>query len=142
MHADDADRIRASWARLAPHADAVADDFYARLFATAPDAAALFAHVDMAVQRQKFLRMVGDLVRVLDDPGELVSESVPSGRRHASYGARDEHWALVGRALLDAMAHALGDDFDRATRAAWQELYTLVSAVMQRAASRARPARV
>jgi hemoglobin-like flavoprotein len=129
--------IRATWAQLAPQADAVADDFYRRLFDAAPETAGLFAHVDMAVQRRKFMHMVGELVRVLDDPGVLVSESVPSGRRHAGYGARDEHYVIVGGVLLQAIEHALGPAFTPDVGAAWRELYTLVAAVMRRAGSRA-----
>jgi nitric oxide dioxygenase len=90
----------------------------------------------MASQRRKFFGMLAELVRVLDDPGVLVSESVPSGRRHAGYGARDEHYPMVGRALLAAMEHALGPAWTPDVAAAWRELYTLVSAVMRRAGTR------
>jgi nitric oxide dioxygenase len=128
--------VRASWAQLVPQSDALADDFYGHLFAASPDAAQLFAHVDMPTQRRKFMHMVGELVRVLDDPGVLVSESVPSGRRHAGYGARDEHYAVVGGVLLQAIERALGPTYTPETGAAWRELYTLVSAVMRRAGSR------
>jgi hemoglobin-like flavoprotein len=128
--------VRASWAQLVPEADAVADDFYRRLFEASPDAAQLFAHVDMPTQRRKFMHMVGELVRVLDDPGVLVSESVPSGRRHAGYGARDEHYAVVGGVLVQSIERALGPAFTPDVAAAWRELYTLVSAVMRRAGSR------
>jgi nitric oxide dioxygenase len=130
-------QIRATWARLAPHADAVADDFFHRLFAAAPEAAALFSHVDMATQRRKFMSMLGELVRVLDDPGLLVSEAVPAGRRHVGYGAREGHYADVGSALLQAIEAALAADFTPEAREAWRELYGLVAAVMRRAGSRA-----
>jgi hypothetical protein len=32
-------------------------------------------------------------------------------RRHVSYGVKDEHYDTVGKALLDTLAHAFGDDF-------------------------------
>jgi hemoglobin-like flavoprotein len=134
---ESADIIRATWAQLTPRADAVADDFYRRLFDVSPDAARLFAHVDMPAQRRKFMHMVGELVRVVDDPGVLVSESVPSGRRHVGYGARDDHYAVVGATLLQAIEHALGPAYTADAAAAWRELYTLVSAVMRRAGARA-----
>ncbi len=137
MSPEAAAHIRASWALLTPQADAVADDFYRRLFEASPEAAGLFAHVDMTSQRRKFMHMVAELVRVVDDPGVLVSESVPSGRRHVGYGARDEHYALVGGALLHAMEHALGPAYTPDVGAAWRELYTLVAAVMRRAGARA-----
>jgi nitric oxide dioxygenase len=129
--------IRATWAQLTPRADAVADDFYRRLFEASPEAARLFAHVDMAAQRRKFMHMLAELVRVADDPGVLVSESVPSGRRHAGYGARDEHYAVVGGVLVQAVEHALGPAFTPEAAAAWRELYALVAAVMRRAGARA-----
>jgi nitric oxide dioxygenase len=129
--------IRRTWAELAPGADALADDFYRRLFAIDPDAARLFAHVDMPAQRRKFMHMLGELVRVADDPGVLVSESVPSGRRHAGYGARDEHYTLVGGVLQQAIAQALGPSYTPDVAAAWRELYALVAAVMRRAGARA-----
>jgi hemoglobin-like flavoprotein len=129
--------VRASWALVAPHADAVADDFYRRLFALSPEAAALFAHVDMAHQRRKFMGMLHGLVHVLDDPGMLVSETAPAGRRHAAYGARDEHYPLVGSALVQAIEHQLGPAATPEVRDAWRELYALVSSVMRRASSRA-----
>jgi hemoglobin-like flavoprotein len=136
MHPAAAAHIRATWATLAPNADALADDFYRRLFDLSPETAALFAHVDMRHQRGKFMGMLGELIRVLDDPGVLVSEAVPSGRRHAGYGARAEHYPLVGAALLQALEHALGDAWTPDVREAWRELYTLVAAVMQRAGTR------
>ncbi len=137
MSPDATAHIRASWALLTPQADAVADDFYRRLFEASPEAAALFAHVDMPAQRRKFLHMLAELVRVADDPGVLVSESVPSGRRHVGYGARDEHYAVVGGTLLQAVERALGPAYTPDVAAAWRELYTLVSAVMRRAGARA-----
>ena len=137
MSPEAAAEIRATWALLTPHADAVADDFYRRLFAQDPQAAALFSHVDMATQRRKFMSMLAELVRVLDDPGLLVSEAVPAGRRHVAYGARDTHYAAVGTTLLQAIEHALGPAFTPDARDAWRELYGLVAAVMRRAGSRA-----
>ena len=136
MSPEHASLIRATWAEVAPRADAVAEDFYRRLFMLSPEATALFAHVNMRHQREKFVAMLTELIRVLDDPGLLVSEAVPSGRRHVSYGTRAEHYAFVGAALFGAMEHALGTAWTPDVRDAWRELYTLVSAAMLRAGER------
>ena len=142
MHPDALALVRASWRELAPHADAVASDFYARRFALDERAAGLFAHVDMAAQRAKLLQMLQAMVDVADDPGRLVSEAVPSGRRHAGYGATRRDYELAGAALLQAMAASLGDRWTPPVREAWRELYELLAAVMVRAGEKSEGARV
>lgn len=113
--------------------DAVADRFYAEMFERNPHAAELFAGVDMAEQRRKFMHTIDALVRVLDDPFRLVSETVPSGRRHGGYGVTGIDYEVGGVALLEALQSRLGDRFTPEMRAAWRELYTLLASVMQRA---------
>jgi len=137
MSPESAAAVRASWETLRPDLDALTDVFYHRLFALAPETLGLFAHVDLAEQRRKLGRMLQELVRVLDDPGALVDEVAPSGRRHVGYGARDAHYEPVGVALLQALEARLGDAFTPAVREAWRELYGLVAAVMRRAGARA-----
>ena len=129
--------VRESWPEIAVRGDAVCDDFYARLFALDPEARALFAHVDMATQRAKFMQMIGAMIDVLDDPGVLVSETVATGRRHAGYGATRRDFELAGSALLQAIGAALGDRWTPAMREAWRELYVLLSSVMMRAGGQA-----
>lgn len=133
MSPESVELVRASWRVLAPRSDSLSAAFHARLFELAPELRALFGHVDLVVQREKFMEMLATLVGVLDDPGMLVSESVPCGRRHAGYGAAAAHYELVGAALLSTLGESLGDAWTNDTRDAWRELYALVAAVMQRA---------
>lgn len=132
--------IRESWKLLEPQAAQFAGLFYDRLFEMDPQVRALFATTDMDRQRVKFVDMLRVLVKGMDDPAHLVSEVAASGRRHADYGAQDAHYGVVGAALLWAIEQGMGDRFDHATRDAWRELYTLISAVMRRGAERARAA--
>jgi len=44
---------------------------------------------------------------------------------------KDEHYELVGRAFLDTLAKAFGDEFTPETREAWTEAYTLMATVMK-----------
>jgi len=57
------------------------------------------------------------------------------GRRHDAYGARPEHYDLVGECLLGALERALGPAFDDALRQAWAEVYLIVASTMQEAGS-------
>ena len=125
--------LRESWTTIEQHADTYAESFYARLFELDPNARALFASTDMAAQRQKFITMLGAIVRVLDDPDHLVPEVAALGRRHAGYGVRGPDYETVGQALLWMLEHGLGDRFDDHVRIAWGEGYRLLGALMQRA---------
>ena len=62
------------------------------------------------------------------------------GRRHVSYGVSDAHYAVVGTALRDTLAHALGDEFDAETHAPWAAAYDLLSSVMKIGAAEVLPA--
>ena len=125
--------VRSTWSEIAPRTDEVSRDFYARLFELDPEARALFDGTDMDALRAKFMHTIATMVAVLDDPGVLVSESVPLGRRHGGYGVRARDYELAGTALMDALERVLGDRWTRETRDAWRELYALLAGVMMRA---------
>ena len=69
---------------------------------------------------------------------EIDPDAAALGRRHAGYGAVPPHYASVAEALLHALATTLGPAFTPEVRAAWAEAYTLVAAVMRRAAEATR----
>ena len=127
--------LQQSWAMVEQRGDALAAVFYERLFELDPTARALFAATDMDAQRQKFIAMLGAIVRVLDDPDHLVPEVTALGRRHAGYGVLAAHYETVGQALLWMFEHGLGDEFDEPVRMAWGDGYRLLGALMQRAGS-------
>jgi hemoglobin-like flavoprotein len=128
--------IRESWEQLRPVSDAVVKAFYERLFESNPELAKLFDTTNMAEQRRKFIVMMSEIVRVLDQPETLVSETADSGRRHVHYGVRDRDYDDVGAALLWAIGDALGERATPQIKAAWREAYDLLAAVMRRAAMR------
>ncbi len=132
-------RIRASWALAAPSADMVAALFYDRLFTLDRSLAGLFAHTDLAAQRQKLMQMLGVVVAGLDELPRLLPAVEALGRRHRGYRVRDVHYATVGEALLWTLGAGLGDAFDDATREAWTTAYLTLAGVMQRAAAEPPP---
>ncbi|MGH7710058.1 MAG: globin domain-containing protein [Gemmatimonadaceae bacterium] len=121
----------------------MAELFYARLFEIDPTARGLFRSTDMRAQGEKVIAMLSEVVAALDEPAWLVRELSALGQRHVDYGVVDSQYHTVRDALLDAMAQALGDDFDAETRDAWSETYALAAGLMRRgAASRSRPTSV
>ncbi|HEU4352566.1 MAG TPA: globin domain-containing protein [Burkholderiales bacterium] len=66
----------------------------------------------------------------------LVQESiVPAvqalGRRHAGYGVRKHHYAVVEGALIWTLAVGLGEKFNHETEEAWRTAYRVLANTMQ-----------
>jgi hemoglobin-like flavoprotein len=55
-------------------------------------------------------------------------------KRHVGYGAKHEHYAAVGQALIETLAAGLGTGFTPDVLAAWQAAYALLATVMMEAA--------
>lgn len=107
--------------------------FYRRLFELEPGLRQLFRH-DIEAQSQKLMDTLRASLGMLDQPERLIAELEALGARHMTYGVRDEHYAIVGRALLEMLAEVLNADFTPETRAAWAALYGLISDTMKRGA--------
>jgi hemoglobin-like flavoprotein len=129
--------VRQSWRHFAPPAPEVALAFYERLFELNPDCRSLFGEADLAHQGCKLMRMLDQIVHLLDKPEALVREVARLGTRHAGYGVRDSDYGSVGAALLWTFERELGPAFDEETRSAWAEAYLLIARVMWRAVGRA-----
>lgn len=129
--------VQESWTRLADDADTVARRFYESLFELAPHARTLFDGTDVDAQRRKFVQMLDDILRMLDDPERFIPELAALGRRHAGYGTEAADYDTVGAALLATLEESLGDDFTPRVRDAWMETYRTIAGVMRRAAERA-----
>jgi nitric oxide dioxygenase len=125
--------IRESWQEIGPRGAALADAFYARLFAVDPRIRDLFAAAEMESQSTKFVAMLAEVVRLVQDPERFAEILESSGRRHAGYGVTPRHYRTVGEALLWALDRALPGGMDAPTREAWSEAYTRMAFIMQRA---------
>ena len=122
--------VQDSFKKVAPIAPLAADLFYARLFELDPQLRLLFKS-DMKRQGMSLMTMLASAVRGLDKPEALVPVLKSLGRRHVVYGVKDSHYATVGQALLDTLAHAMGAEFDDEMRAAWTAVFSLIASVMQ-----------
>ena len=129
--------VQHNWAMAAPHADAVAQLFYQRLFKLDPAIERLFAGSDMVAQRSKLIQALQRAVEGLNDLDSLVPVLEELGRRHQSYGVEDTHYDTVGAALLWTLERGLGHAGTDEAHAAWSEAYGLLAGVMRPAGSSA-----
>ena len=134
MNAERKRLVLESWDAIGSNHDHVAVAFYARLFEIDAGARALCAETNMVAQRGKFVQMMGEIVRNLDLPKELIPTVAALGRRHVEYGVRDADDDRVREALFAALAAELGAGFTDEVRDAWEEAYALTAAVMKRGA--------
>jgi hemoglobin-like flavoprotein len=99
--------VQHTFAELVPAADEAAEAFYGRLFEVAPAVQPLFSG-DMTEQRRKLMASLAVVVRGLSDLPSILPAASALAKRHVGYGAKPEHYPLVGEALLWTLARALG----------------------------------
>jgi len=134
MNAAQTHFLRKSFASVERQADVAALVFYRRLFELEPRLRPLFK-TDIQEQGKKLTDMLAAALSLLERPAELAGELEQLGARHAGYGTRPEHYAIVRRALLDMLVEVLGDGFNPAVKQAWDELYEFIEAAMLRGAA-------
>jgi hemoglobin-like flavoprotein len=125
--------VQSSFQKVAPNADAVAQIFYDRLFAIAPEVRPMFPD-DMTDQRSKLMRMLGTAVTNLHRVEAIVPVVQDLGRRHVAYGVNDAHYDTVAAALIWTLEQGLGEDFTPDLKDAWVTAYTTLAGVMKDAA--------
>ena len=126
--------VRASLARIAPQAECIGLDFYARLFRDNPGVRAMFP-TPPAEQAGKLMAMIAMIVAALEQPQRLHAMLCALGDRHAGYGARQAHYDAVGAALLQTLHHHLGAQFDGELGDAWAAAYAVMAERMIAASS-------
>ena len=126
----DLDALETSFDLVAPRGDELVDTFYTRLFATAPAVEPLFARTDLAHQKTMLLATLVLLRKSLRDLGAVVPKLQELGRRHVDYGARPEHYPVVGEVLIGAMATVAGPAWQPEYEAAWGNAFEIVAGAM------------
>jgi hemoglobin-like flavoprotein len=121
--------LETSFDLVAPRGDQLVDEFYSRLFAAAPAVRPLFPD---NMNRQKVM-LLGALVllrKSLRDLDSIVPKLRDLGARHVAYGAKPEHYPLVGSVLIASMAAIAGAAWTAEYEAAWAEAYDIVATTM------------
>ena len=128
--------VKASWAKVAPISEQAAELFYGKLFELNPEFKSLFKS-DMKEQGRKLMAMLNTAVNSLDKLETIVPAVQDMGRRHVTYGVKEEDYDIVGEALLWTLEQGLGEGFSVEVKQAWTDTYTLVATTMKSAAAEA-----
>jgi hemoglobin-like flavoprotein len=134
----DLEALETSFDLVAPHGDELMDLFYSRLFQAAPAVIPLFANTDL--QRQKTM-LLGTLVllrKSLRDLDSIATKLRELGARHVAYGAKPEHYPVVGEVLVGAMATIAGPAWQPAYERAWRTAFKVVVDAMLEGAEMAK----
>ncbi len=123
------DLVQKTFADVKPIASTAAELFYNRLFTLEPSLRSMFKS-DIRQQGQMLMSMIGAAVGGLKNLDALVPVVRALGSRHASYGVKEEHYAIVGGALLWTLEQGLGPKFTPEVRDAWAAAYGLLADVM------------
>jgi nitric oxide dioxygenase len=129
MTPDQVKLVQQSFAKVAPISETAAVLFYDRLFEIAPQVKAMFP-ADMAEQRKKLMATLAVVVNGLGNLESVLPAASALAKRHVSYGARAEHYPVVGAALLWTLEKGLGDAWTPETAAAWTAAYGALSGFM------------
>lgn len=125
--------VQRTFAKAAGLGEAVAEIFYAELFAIDASLRPMFKG-DMREQGRKLLATLSFVVNGLDKPDQIVPAAQKLAVKHLDYGVTARHYTLVGNALLRTLKKGLGDEFTPEARAAWVAAYQVLADVMRTAA--------
>jgi NAD(P)H-flavin reductase/hemoglobin-like flavoprotein len=126
--------VRESFAVVEPHAEKVAELFYATLFSISPATREMFP-VNMEVQRSRLLRALVHIVQMVDRPDDLMPFLRQLGRDHRKFGVVTQHYEAVGMALLAGVKAFAGQSWTDEVERAWAEAYTIMARAMLEASN-------
>jgi nitric oxide dioxygenase len=129
MTPDQVKLVQESFSKVAPIADQAAVIFYDRLFEVAPQVRLMFPN-DMREQRKKLMATLAVVVNGLTYLEAVLPAASALAKRHVSYGAKPDHYPVVGGALLWTLEKGLGDAWTNELADAWGAAYSTLSGYM------------
>ena len=129
MTSDQVQLVQQSFAKVAPISEQASVIFYDRLFEVAPSVRAMFPD-DMTGQRKKLMATLAVVVNGLTNLDAVLPAASALAKRHVSYGAKPEHYPVVGGALLWTLEKGLGEGWTPEVASAWTAAYGTLSGYM------------
>ena len=122
--------LKQSFHMITPRKAEFAHSFYEHLFSYYPEIAPLFAYTDMKRQESSLMATLASVIAGVERGENLVPTIQKLGAKHHQYGAKPEHYTLVGGVLLETFSEYLGSNFTGQMQDAWSQAYELISELM------------
>ncbi|AIY41366.1 Flavohemoprotein (Hemoglobin-like protein) [Collimonas arenae] len=121
--------IAASVPVLREHGVTITRCFYQRLFVAHPELKNIFnmPNQESGTQQQALASAIFAYAANIDNPDALAPVISRIVQKHVSLGIKAEHYPIVGKHLLDAIAEILGAAATPELLAAWAEAYGLLA---------------
>src|SRR3979409_1948316 len=107
MTPDQVTLVQQSFAKVAPISEAAAGVLCDGLFEVLPSVKPMFP-ADMKEQRKKLMATLAVVVNGLSNLESVLPAASALAKRHVGYGAKPEHYPVVGGALLWTLGKGLG----------------------------------
>jgi hemoglobin-like flavoprotein len=129
MNAQQIKLVKESWSFVIVKSDEAGELFYTRLFEVAPGVKHLFKG-EIKEQSRKLMSMITYVIAKLDKLDTILDEVKGLATRHNKYGAKKEHYAVVGECLIYTLKTGLGTRWNAETEAAWVAVYGVLANAM------------
>jgi nitric oxide dioxygenase len=126
----DVQMLRGSFQKIIPVAGDFLNAFYNNLFTDYPASREMFLNVDMTNQKGLLGNSLVYIVANLENTDKLVKYLKSMGKRHATFGTKDEHYNLVGASLLKTFDQFLGAEWTEDLKNQWVQAYTVIAETM------------
>jgi hemoglobin-like flavoprotein len=121
--------IHQSWELVKPISKDAGLLFYEKLFAKAPGIRYLFK-ADITEQADKLMIMLNFVVSKLNRLDIIITDVQKLGQRHNQYGAKPEHYEVVGICLIETLRDGLGEHWNDELQQAWLTAFTILKTAM------------
>lgn len=127
--------LEESFAEVAAMREQAAELFYERLFVHDPSLRSMFENADMKEQGRKLMAALSLVIASLRKLDTVVPTLEMLAVKHKAYGVHDEHYATVGKALIETLSLFFANRFTLEYRRIWISAYETVACVMMAAAN-------
>ena len=121
-----------SFAAIKDNSTAFAATFYDNLFEEDPQLKQLFAKTKMAVEYQKLIDSLVEVLENLRRPSLLSNIVKNIEEKYAAYGILPAHYPLVEKALLNSLKFYLGRGWTPKVEAVWKEGYQTITSLISK----------
>lgn len=121
--------IKNSWFYIVNNTENAGEYFYEVLFELDPTLKSMFK-TKTDEQSKKLVTMLSYVISKLNVLDEIMPQIEGLAQRHTKYGVSPEHYQVVGQALIQMLEYKLGNKWNEEIKAAWLEVYTILSGAM------------